>query len=321
MLARMFLSLHPQVRITAKLKSNTERQRGKGLIVPTLLQADKLPLIFCSQVSRVNVGDVRASECMKSFHSLDIPNSLFPTSHGESLMLPPENDHLQHNFFKVWVFFYTSFSPFLLASYELPTRVGREISGKDVLSPTCIPQPEAQSSFVFTLSFKTICSSGLIPAHFCLQTQTEGITQIRAVPNQGFPSNLNYFVLVKTKISSWLFIYSFWGFVGKKNKLTQEEGMVQRIFCSFREPPSSKKFECLAGTWLLISPEPPNPLRFFSVSANYKKLVYSDGEMSKGAKKATSSMQMWGGIGRRESTNLPADVIGLVVLLDTCQIK
>lgn len=97
--------------------------------------------------------------------------------------------------------------------------------------------------------------------------------------------------------------------------------MVQRIFCSFREPSSSKKFECLAGTWLLISPEPPNPLRFFSVSANYKKLVYSDGEMSKGAKKATSSMQMWGGIGRRESTNLPGDVIGLVVLLDTCQIK
>lgn len=63
----MFFSLHPQVRITAKLKSNTERQRGKGLIVLTLLQADKLPLIFCSQVSRVNVGDVCASECMKSF--------------------------------------------------------------------------------------------------------------------------------------------------------------------------------------------------------------------------------------------------------------
>lgn len=123
MLAQVFLSLHPQVRTTSKLKSNIERQRGKGLIVPTLLQADKLPLIFCSQVSRVNVGDAPASECMKVSHSLGIPNSLFPVSHEESMMLPPENDHSQHHCFRVWGVFFTSFSPFLLASYELPTRV------------------------------------------------------------------------------------------------------------------------------------------------------------------------------------------------------
>lgn len=45
-------------------------------------------------------------------------------------MLPPENEHLQQKIFRVWGIFYTSFSPFLLTSYELPTRVRREVSGK-----------------------------------------------------------------------------------------------------------------------------------------------------------------------------------------------
>lgn len=182
MLARMFLSLHPQVRITSKLESNIERQRGKGLIVPTLLHTDKLPLIFRSQVSRVNVGDVCASKCVKVSHSLGIPNSPFPISHGESLML---SDHLQHKFFRVWGFFHLLFTlsiGFLWTSHQSGERGLR----KNVPSPTCVPQPEAQSSFMFTLSFKTICSSSLIPACFCLQTQTEGITQ-RQYPTRDFP--------------------------------------------------------------------------------------------------------------------------------------
>lgn len=140
MLARMFLSLHPQVRITSKLKSIIERQRGKGLIVPTLLQADKLPLIFCSQVSRVNVGDVPAGECMKVSHSLGIPSSLFPISHAESLMLPPVNDHLQHWFFRVWGFFAPPFHPFYWLPMNFPPGWGERSQEKMFLHQMSLHQ-------------------------------------------------------------------------------------------------------------------------------------------------------------------------------------
>lgn len=152
---------------------------------------------------------------------------------------------------------FTLFVDFLWTSHQSEERGLR----KNVISPRCIPQPETQSSSIFTLSFKTISSSGLIPAYFCLQTQTEGITQIKAVPNQGFPNNLNSFVLENTKNIQLTLIY-FGGLLERKINEHRKKGWSSEFFAHFRSIQAPKKFECLAGTWLLISPEPPNTLRF-----------------------------------------------------------
>lgn len=66
-------------------------------------------------------------------------------------------------------------------------------------------------------------------------------------------------------------------------------------FCAFQKPASSKNFGCLAGTWLLISPEPPNPLRLFFPSVLIIKDWFVVIEKCPKEPKRSQAAFRWGG--------------------------
>lgn len=122
-----------------------------------------------------------------------------------------------------------------------------------------IPQPEARGSSIFTLSFKTICSSDLIPACKLRENNTnKGSTQPGVSPVTWT------FVLENAEISSWLFSHLFWGFVRPKINEHGKKGWSSKFFGSFQKSLQAPKIlDVWLEPWLLISPEPPNPVRLF----------------------------------------------------------